>query len=160
MRHGGRAAGQGWAEAPYLKTPTRLDALREGAIRVSARGDIRILPDIAQARVDQPDVMRGEETQLLGVTEPDFTGLVCIPGTHTKWIKIDAGEIIEFSTYMSGELFSAISQHTILAHAVELAGRLGTDSRHLQEGVTRGTGCAGGVDRVAVSAARRAASRL
>jgi 2-dehydro-3-deoxygalactonokinase len=130
-------ARQGWAEAPYLKTPTRLDALHEGAIRVSARGDIRILPGIAQARVDQPDVMRGEETQLLGVTEPDFTGLVCIPGTHTKWIKIEAGEIIEFSTYMSGELFSAISQHTILAHAVELAGRLGTDSRHLQEGVTR-----------------------
>jgi hypothetical protein len=56
--------------------------------------------------------MRGEETQLLGVTELDFTGLVCIPGTHTKWIKIEAGEIIEFSTYMSGELFSAISQHT------------------------------------------------
>ena len=62
-------ARQGWVEAPYLKTPTRLDALHEGAIRIDAPGDIRILPGIAQARPDRPDVMRGEETQLLGVTE-------------------------------------------------------------------------------------------
>ena len=85
-------ARQGWAEAPYLKTPTRLDALHEGAIRIDAPGDIRILPGIAQARADRPDVMRGEETQLLGVTDPGFTGLVCIPGTHSKWVRIDAGE--------------------------------------------------------------------
>jgi 2-dehydro-3-deoxygalactonokinase len=130
-------ARQGWAEAPYLRTPTRLDALHEGAIRVGARGDIRILPGIAQARTDRPDVMRGEETQLLGVTEPDFTGLVCIPGTHSKWVKIEAGEIIEFSTYMTGELFSVISQHSIIAHTVELAGRLATESRPFHEGVER-----------------------
>ena len=99
-------ARQGWAEAPYLRTPTRLDALHEGALRIDAPGDIRILPGIAQARPDRPDVMRGEETQLLGVTEPDFTGLVCIPGTHSKWVRIEAGRIVEFSTYMTGELFS------------------------------------------------------
>jgi len=114
-------ARQGWAEAPYLKTPTRLDALHEGAIRIDAPGDIRILPGIAQARPDQPDVMRGEETQLLGVTEPDFTGLVCIPGTHSKWVRIDAGRVVEFSTYMTGELFSVIAQHSILVHAIEAA---------------------------------------
>jgi 2-dehydro-3-deoxygalactonokinase len=112
-------ARQGWAEAPYLKTPTRLDALHEGAIRIDAPGDIRILPGIAQARAEQPDVMRGEETQLLGVTEPDFSGLVCIPGTHSKWIRIEDGLVVEFSTYMTGELFSVIAQHSILAHAVE-----------------------------------------
>ena len=115
-------ARQGWAEAPYLRTPTRLDALHEGAIRIDAPGDIRILPGIAQARADRPDVMRGEETQLLGVTEPDFTGLVCIPGTHSKWVSIDAGRIVDFSTYMTGELFSVIAQHSILAHAVETEG--------------------------------------
>jgi 2-dehydro-3-deoxygalactonokinase len=112
-------ARQGWTEAPYLRTPTRLDALHEGAIRIDAPGDFRILPGIAQARADRPDVMRGEETQLLGVTEPDFTGLVCIPGTHSKWVSIDAGCIVDFSTYMTGELFSVIAQHSILAHAVE-----------------------------------------
>ncbi len=112
-------ARQGWREAPYLKTPTRLDGLHEGAIRLDAPGDIRILPGLAQARADRPDVMRGEETQLLGVTEPDFTGLVCIPGTHSKWIRIERGHVVDFSTYMTGELFSVISQHSILAHAVD-----------------------------------------
>ena len=128
-------ARQGWVEAPYLKTPTRLDALHEGAIRIDAPGDIRILPGIAQARAERPDVMRGEETQLLGVTEPDFTGLACIPGTHSKWIRIEAGRVVEFSTYMTGELFSVISQHSILAHAVDTAGPSPTDSPSFREGL-------------------------
>jgi len=128
-------ARQGWAEAPYLKTPTRLDALHKGAIRIDAQGDIRILPGLAQARADQPDVMRGEETQLLGVTEPDFTGLVCIPGTHSKWVKIEAGEVVAFSTYMTGELFSVIAQHSILAHAVEPAGSSPADGEPFREGL-------------------------
>ncbi|MGJ4909626.1 2-dehydro-3-deoxygalactonokinase [Bradyrhizobium sp. SZCCHNRI1009] len=112
-------ARQGWVEAPYLHTPTRLEALHAGAIGVDTEGDVRILPGLAQARADQPDVMRGEETQLLGVTEPDFTGIVCIPGTHSKWIRIDAGAVIDFATYMTGELFAVVSQHSILMHAVE-----------------------------------------
>ncbi|MDU6728173.1 MAG: 2-dehydro-3-deoxygalactonokinase, partial [Bradyrhizobium sp.] len=83
-------ARQGWVEAPYLQTPTRLDALHAGAICVETEGDVRILPGLAQARADQPDVMRGEETQLFGVTEPGFSGIVCIPGTHSKWIRVEA----------------------------------------------------------------------
>lgn len=129
-------ARQGWVEAPYLRTPTRLDALHEGAIRIDASGDIRILPGIAQARPDRPDVMRGEETQLLGVTEPDFSGLVCIPGTHSKWIRIEAGHIVEFSTYMTGELFSVVSQHSILAHAIEGTGPLPVDSGPFRDGLS------------------------
>jgi 2-dehydro-3-deoxygalactonokinase len=128
-------ARQGWVEAPYLKTPTRLDALHEGAIRIDAAADIRILPGIAQARADRPDVMRGEETQLLGVTEPDFTGLVCIPGTHSKWVRIETGNVIEFSTYMTGELFSVMSQHSILAHAVEAGSPLTADSGPFRDGL-------------------------
>lgn len=112
-------ARQGWIEAPYLHTPTRLDALHDGARPVDTQGDVRILPGIAQADAAAPDVMRGEETQLLGVTEPDFTGLVCIPGTHSKWVWIDAGSVVSFTTYMTGELFSVITQHSILKHAVD-----------------------------------------
>jgi 2-dehydro-3-deoxygalactonokinase len=112
-------ARQGWIEAPYRHTPTRLDALHDGAQRVDTQGDVRILPGIAQADAAAPDVMRGEETQLLGVTEPDFTGLVCIPGTHSKWVWIDAGSVVSFTTYMTGELFSVITQHSILKHAVD-----------------------------------------
>lgn len=127
-------ARQGWVEAPYLKTPTRLDTLHEGAVRVDAPGDIRVLPGIAQARADAPDVMRGEETQLLGVTEPDFTGLVCIPGTHSKWVRIEDGRIVAFSTYMTGELFSVIAQHSILLHAVE-AGASPADGQAFRDGL-------------------------
>lgn len=112
-------AKQGWIEAPYLRTPTRLDALHDGAQRVATEGDVRILPGIAQADTTAPDVMRGEETQLLGVTEAGFTGLVCIPGTHSKWIRIDNGSVTAFTTYMTGELFSVIGQHSILKHAID-----------------------------------------
>jgi 2-dehydro-3-deoxygalactonokinase len=162
-------ARQGWVEAPYLNTPTRLDALHEGAVHVDTRAfssevdtgsreenaskqkggapfrfnrngkgsgsDIRILPGIAQARADRPDVMRGEETQLLGMIDPAFSGLVCIPGTHSKWVKIEAGAIVEFSTWMTGELFSVISQHSILAHAVDAAGHPVANSRPFRDGV-------------------------
>jgi 2-dehydro-3-deoxygalactonokinase len=129
-------ARQGWTEAPYLNTPTRLDALHQGAIRADAPGDVRILPGIAQARPDRPDVMRGEETQLLGVTEPHFTGLVCIPGTHSKWVRIEAGCVVEFSTYMTGELFSVISQHSLLAHAIETAGPPPVDCAPFRESLS------------------------
>jgi 2-dehydro-3-deoxygalactonokinase len=129
-------ARQGWVEAPYLETPTRLDALHQGAIRVDAPGDIRILPGVAQRRREQPDVMRGEETQLLGVTEADFTGLVCIPGTHSKWIKIEAGRIVEFSTYMTGELFSVVSQHSILVHALDTGGQPPADGQPFRDGLS------------------------
>ena len=132
-------ARQGWVEAPYLKVPTRLDALHEGAVRIDAPGDVRILPGIAQADANRPDVMRGEETQLLGVTEADFTGLVCIPGTHSKWVSIDDGRVVEFSTYMTGELFSVIAEHSILAHAVDSAGPTPADSPAFREGLDTAT---------------------
>lgn len=112
-------ARQGWIEAPYLQTPTHLHALHEGAIRAPAAGEIRVLPGVAQSDPEHPDVMRGEETQLLGVTEPDFSGLACIPGTHSKWVRIADGRVVEFTTYMTGELFAVLSRHSILAHAVQ-----------------------------------------
>jgi 2-dehydro-3-deoxygalactonokinase len=128
-------AKQGWVEAPYLTTPTRLDALHVGAIRVDTSGDVRILPGVAQAQAEQPDVMRGEETQLLGITEADFTGLVCIPGTHSKWVLIENGGIAAFTTYMTGELFSVIAQHSILMHAVEAGGPLTQDGAPFRDGL-------------------------
>jgi 2-dehydro-3-deoxygalactonokinase len=128
-------AKQGWVEAPYLKTPTRLDALHDGAIHVDTPGNVCILPGVAQAQAGQPDVMRGEETQLLGITEADFTGLVCIPGTHSKWIRIENGALVAFTTYMTGELFSVIAQHSILMHAVETAGLATQDGAPFRDGL-------------------------
>lgn len=112
-------ARQGWVESPYLTTPTALDALHSGAVAAPFEGDARILPGIAQADKDRPDVMRGEETQILGAIRSDFSGLVCIPGTHSKWVRIAEGRVESFTTYMTGELFSVLSHHSILKHAVE-----------------------------------------
>jgi 2-dehydro-3-deoxygalactonokinase len=113
-------ARQGWVEAPYVETPARLDSLHERAVRVDVPGDVRILPGVAQKSAQRPDVMRGEETQILGAIVSGFTGLVCIPGTHSKWVRIKDGVVVEFTTFMTGELFSTIAAQTILAHAVEL----------------------------------------
>jgi 2-dehydro-3-deoxygalactonokinase len=88
-------------------------------VRIATSGDVRILPGIAQADAACPDVMRGEETQLLGAVSGDFSGLVCIPGTHCKWIRIEAGCVIAFSTYMTGELFAVLGKHSILVHAMD-----------------------------------------
>jgi 2-dehydro-3-deoxygalactonokinase len=65
-------------------------------------------------------VIRGEETQVLGLLtgEPDFSGLVCLPGTHSKWIQLQAGQFRSFRTAMTGELFQVIAKHTVLHHTV------------------------------------------
>jgi 2-dehydro-3-deoxygalactonokinase len=131
-------ARQGWKETPYFLTPTRPDDLHRGAVRVDAPGDIRILPGIAQSNAACPDVMRGEETQVLGAVPADFSGLVCIPGTHSKWIRIDSGCIMAFSTYMTGELFSLLGQHSILAHALIADQPLSPDDPAFQHGLEGG----------------------
>lgn len=113
-------ARQGWVEAAYVHTPTALGDLHGRAISVPVEGrDIRILPGIAQVLAEAPNVMRGEETQLLGSIADGFTGLVCMPGTHCKWVAIDGGTIVRFASFMTGELFSVISKHSILMHAVD-----------------------------------------
>lgn len=109
-------ARQGWVEAAYVDTPTDLSALCDGAIHVEMPGhEVRILPGVAQRAVGRPDVMRGEETQLLGLKQPD--ALVCMPGTHSKWVTMSGGRLTGFATYMTGELFSLLAEHSILRHS-------------------------------------------
>lgn len=114
-------ARQGWVEAGYIDTPAHLASILERAVQVSGQSrDIRILPGIAQRDPGAPDVMRGEETQLLGALGTDAAGesVVCIPGTHSKWVRVSGGTVERFATFMTGELFSVISRETILSHAV------------------------------------------
>ncbi|QOG19422.1 MULTISPECIES: 2-dehydro-3-deoxygalactonokinase [Bradyrhizobium] len=111
----------GWVEAGYVDTPAPLAAILKQAARVPAEArDIRILPGIAQRDASAPDVMRGEETQLLGALGLDAASeaLVCMPGTHSKWVRVKDGTVARFSTFMTGELFSVISRETILSLAV------------------------------------------
>lgn len=115
-------ARQGWIEAGYVDVPSPLDAILKGAVRIPGQlSDIRILPGLAQRAHATPDVIRGEETQLLGAlasASKDKDQLVCMPGTHSKWVRVSNGAVSGFSTFMTGELFEAISKHTILAHAI------------------------------------------
>ena len=113
-------ARQGWVEAGYVETPAQLAAILAGTVAAPGLSrDVRILPGIAQRDPDAPDVMRGEETQLLGALAADAAdAVVCIPGTHSKWAMVKGGTVERFATFMTGELFSAISQETILSHAV------------------------------------------
>ena len=111
---------QGWIEAPYVATPARFEAILGGAISVpGTRRDIRIIPGVAQRDSERPDVMRGEETQLAGIASLHGADLlVCMPGTHCKWVSIGDGVVTQFATWLTGELFSVLSTQSILRHAL------------------------------------------
>jgi 2-dehydro-3-deoxygalactonokinase len=112
-------ARQGWVEAGYIDTPARLASILQRAVPVPGQSrDIRILPGIAQRDPKAPDVMRGEETQLLGALGAGGEALVCMPGTHSKWASVRGGTVERFTTFMTGELFAAVSRETILSLAV------------------------------------------
>ncbi len=116
-------ARQGWAPAPYAAVPCRPTGHRATPAPANdPRLAVRIVPGLCQQ--DPPDVMRGEETQIAGVlaSRPDFDGVICLPGSHTKWVQVSAGEIVSFRTFMTGEMFAAIRAHTVLHHTVPEAG--------------------------------------
>lgn len=117
-------AAQGWTMAPYAITPCAPPGIDQSARPPihDTRLDVRILPGVAQAK--PADVMRGEETQIAGLlaTDPDFDGVICLPGTHTKWVLIRAGQILGFATFMTGELFALLSERSVLRHSVGGAG--------------------------------------
>lgn len=117
-------ARQGWAEASYAPVPCApLTAAR--AVRAPAadpRLSVRILPGLSQRR--PADVMRGEETQIAGAlaAEPDFDGVMLLPGTHTKWAHVTGGEVVSFRTFMTGELFALLAERSVLRHSVGAEG--------------------------------------
>ena len=114
----------GWKELPYSQTPLPIDpeSIRSEPIRVAGLEQPATLLSGARAGAD---VMRGEESQVLGLTQlPDFPEdehlCILLPGTHCKHIDLQNGSIVDFRTYMSGELFDVISQHSILKESVEV----------------------------------------
>lgn len=116
-------ARQGWIEAPYLDAPAELGGLAFGAVTPNIPGSRlapRILPGVCQKLTGAEDVMRGEETQLLGLatTMPGFAGLVVMPGTHSKWVALSGKRIERFSTSMTGELFEVLRTHSVLRHSL------------------------------------------
>ena len=109
-------AKQGWREASYINTPTKFEEIISNSVSVPHRSrDIRILPGICQRNLLDPDIMRGKETQLLGLLEhlPE-NGLICMPGNHSKWVKIGQKRLEHFSTFMTGEIFGILAGDSIL----------------------------------------------
>lgn len=115
-------ARQGWREAGYKMVPCPLSELATGSVfpNVQSRLKVRILPGLASDAAGAEDVMRGEETQLLGLDriEAGYRGLVCMPGTHSKWARLDSGTVVSFNTAMTGEMFDILKTHSVLRHSV------------------------------------------
>jgi 2-dehydro-3-deoxygalactonokinase len=115
----------GWAEAPYCDLSegpvgvTHL-AARLTAVPAPAAASVHIVPGVMRRGIEGADVMRGEETQVMGLDE-GADGPVLLPGTHCKWVELQDGRIAAFRTAMTGELFAAVSRHTILADTLEEA---------------------------------------
>jgi 2-dehydro-3-deoxygalactonokinase len=133
-------ARQGWMEAPYLESPTDLRGLLAGAVRPEMAGSalsVSILPGVCQ-RAGGENVMRGEETQLLGFATllAGYEGLVCMPGTHSKWAMLRGTCIEHFTTAMTGEMFELLKTHSVLRHS--LGGSL--DGPERSEGFAAGAG--------------------
>lgn len=109
---------QGWIEAPYVPCPADVDALAAGLVRHAAprAGDVWFVPGVHWSDAHAIDVMRGEEVQIVGaLAERGLDGAVlCLPGTHSKWATVTHGAITRFRTYMTGELFGVLRQHSIL----------------------------------------------
>jgi 2-dehydro-3-deoxygalactonokinase len=110
---------QGWVEARYAATPCppqSADLARPETQDPRLR--VHVIPGIKQ--MQPADVMRGEETQIAGylAQSPNWDGVICLPGTHTKWVHVSAGEIVSFQTFMTGELFATLSSQTVLRHSV------------------------------------------
>ena len=112
-------ARQGWVEAPYTAVPSApVPGLPIRVPGTDPRIRAFVVPGLKQT--SPPDVMRGEETQIAGFldTHPNWDGVICLPGTHTKWAQISAGEVVSFRTFMTGELFDLLRGHSVLQHSV------------------------------------------
>jgi 2-dehydro-3-deoxygalactonokinase len=108
---------QGWQETPYLPCPAGAADVAAGLVDIDFDwGQVKLVPGLSA--VDEAgvaEVMRGEETQVLGVlTAMGGSGLACLPGTHSKWVRVEGGRIVGFTTHMTGEAFGALRGHTIL----------------------------------------------
>jgi 2-dehydro-3-deoxygalactonokinase len=115
---------QGWCEAPYRTVPcTPLDRASQVMAPVTdPRLKVVIAPGLKQ--VSPADVMRGEETQIAGALRlmPGYDGVFCLPGTHSKWVHVSAGEVVSFQTYMTGEMFALLSEASVLRHGMQGGG--------------------------------------
>ena len=128
---------RGWIEVPYVRCPAAIGDLAANLVWPE-EGRTAIVPGVSFVDPDEADVMRGEEVQLLGAFAAGMIpahALVCHPGTHNKWARLDDGRITRFRTVMTGEIFNLLRERSILADL--LAGEAEADDA-FSAGVRRG----------------------
>jgi 2-dehydro-3-deoxygalactonokinase len=117
---------QGWQEAPYCPCPAGFAELGQHLLWLQPER-IALVPGLSCTGTDTlqtPDVMRGEEVQIFGALQRagrDSATLV-LPGTHSKWVQVDNGRVTQFQTFMTGEVYALMSQHSILGKTLDLKG--------------------------------------
>lgn len=135
---------QGWREAAYVPVPCDSAALAKGLLRFedASHRPIAIVPGLVLRSAERDgDVMRGEETQLIGLMdeEPDFDGIAILPGTHSKWAAVGKGTIGAFQTFMTGEMFDLTARKSFLRHSVSEGADNLAGSPHFELAVHRTT---------------------
>lgn len=129
---------QGWLEAPYCPCPAGFADIAAQLAWVEP-GRIAIVPGLSIEKNGMPDVMRGEETQVFGALQ--LLGLtdarLVLPGTHSKWVTVTNHRVTNFSTWMTGEFYSLLRQHSLLARTLPLG-----DSAHVPQAFEQGVRCA------------------
>ncbi len=134
----------GWKVVPYLPCPLPLEQLAGGALRLADQR-VAIAPGLACVNLHgAPDRLRGEETQVLGALElhPALrrgSHLLCLPGTHTKWVLVEHGGVREFLTSVTGELFALIRDHSVLIRAGDTTGAQAFESGAFQAAIAQVT---------------------
>ncbi len=127
---------QGWREAPYCPCPASAADLATHTISVplASSRQLTIVPGVScvDAASGVPDVMRGEETQVFGALPATGRHLAVLPGTHSKWVWLEDGAIISFASFMTGEVYAALTGHTILGRLMKL------DAAHDEAAFARG----------------------
>lgn len=113
---------QGWSEAPYCPCPAGFDAL-VAHLHWLRPGRLAIVPGLCTEQGNTPDVMRGEEVQVMGamVLTGQADGCFVLPGTHSKWVTVAQQRVTGFQTFMTGEFYAWLSQHSLLARSVDAA---------------------------------------
>lgn len=133
---------RGWVEAPYVPCPAGLPELAARLQWVEPE-QIAIVPGVCFVDGDAADVMRGEEVQALGAFAEGLipaNALICHPGTHNKWIRLEDGRITSFGTVMTGEMFNLLKGHSILADLLAQPAEAG---EAFNDGVRRGLAAPG-----------------
>jgi 2-dehydro-3-deoxygalactonokinase len=136
----------GWVEAPYAECPASMASLAGSVIAHPDNGDIRFVPGLCTENpAGRFDVMRGEEVQVFGVLEPaGGKRLLCLPGTHSKWVSCRGDTILNFATSLTGEAFEVLRRHSILRLTMEVQGSHKLDGDSFDQGLAA-SGAQGGL---------------